>query len=89
MNCQEFDQQITPAVDHYLDSSEESSFNEHAFRCLHCRRAYEAERITKELIHVLVRMVKTPDFLSSAIREHLTPEVEDPSASNAPRHLSN
>ena len=89
VNCQEFDQQITPAVDHYLDSSEESSFNEHAFWCLHCRRAYEAERITKELIHVRVRMVKTPDFVSRTIREHLSREVEGPSASNAPRHLSN
>ena len=89
MNCQEFDQQITPAVDHYLDSSEEFSFNEHACSCLHCRRAYEAERITKELIHVHMRMVKTPDFVSRTIREQLMREIEDPSASNAPRHLSN
>jgi len=89
VNCQEFDQQITPAVDHYLDSSEETSFNEHAFCCPHCRRAYEAERVTKELIHVYVRMVKTPDFVSRAVCEHLMREAEDPSASNAPRHLSN
>jgi hypothetical protein len=89
VNCLEFDQQITPAVDHYLESSEESSFNEHACCCLHCRRAYEAERITKELIHVYVRMVKIPDFVSRAIREHLKREVEDPSPSNVPRHLSN
>jgi hypothetical protein len=89
VNCQEFDQQITPAVDHYIDSSEESCFYEHAFRCLHCRCAYEAERITKELIHVHVKMVKTPDFVSRTILEHLTREVEGPSMSNAPRHLSN
>ena len=89
VNCQEFDQQITPAVDHYLDSSEESSFNEHAIRCLHCRRAYDAERITKELIQVHVKMVKTPDCVSRTIREHLMREVENPSASNTPRHLSN
>jgi hypothetical protein len=34
-------------------------------------------------------MVKTPDFVSRTIHEHLRREVEDPSASNAPRHLSN
>jgi hypothetical protein len=89
VNCQEFDQQITPAVDRYLDSSSESSFNEHAFCCSHCRRAYEAERVTKELIHVYLKMVKTPDFVSRAIREHLMREAEDPPADNVPRRLSN
>ena len=89
MNCQEFDQQITPAVDHYLDSSSESSFNEHAYCCSHCRRAYEAERVTKELIHVYVKMVKTPDFVSRAISEHLMREAEDPPPGNVPRRLSN
>jgi hypothetical protein len=89
VNCQEFDQQITPAVDHYLDSSSESSFNEHAYRCSHCRRAYEAERVTKELIHVYVKMVKSPDFVSRAIHEHLMREAEDPPMGNVPRRLSN
>jgi hypothetical protein len=89
VNCQEFDQQITPAVDHYLNSSEESSFNEHAVCCPHCRRAYEAERVTKELIHVYIRMVRTPDFVSRAIHEHLMREAVDPSANNVRRRLSN
>jgi anti-sigma factor RsiW len=74
VNCNEFDEQITPAVDDRLRADEAAAFREHAALCPPCRRSYEAERFTRSFIRQRMRPVPTPELLTAAIIERLAAE---------------
>ena len=67
MNCKEFEEQITPAVDRNLGTVEMELFGEHAGRCPHCRFEYESELVTKRLVGERLKPVRTPQELTDAI----------------------
>lgn len=74
MNCREFDEQITPAVDNNLQNSAKHLFLDHAARCPGCRRAYEAERFIKKFVHQRLRMIVTPDAVRASVSRRLARE---------------
>ncbi len=75
MDCKEFQNRITPAVDKLLATSEMLSFAEHAHACPECRQEYEAESLTKELVRVKATMVRTPGALMEKVLEQLRREA--------------
>lgn len=74
MNCTEFDEQITPAVDDRLREDEAVAFRDHARVCPACRRAYEAELFTRTFIRQRMRMVRTPGSVAASIVDRLAAE---------------
>jgi anti-sigma factor (TIGR02949 family) len=74
VNCNEFDEQITPAVDDRLRADEAAAFREHAALCPPCRSAYEAERSTRAFIRQRMRLVPAPGRLTAAITDRLSAE---------------
>ncbi len=74
MNCTEFDEQITPAVDDRLREDEAIAFRDHASVCPACRRSYEAELSTRNLIRQRVHMVRTPGSVAASIVDRLASE---------------
>jgi hypothetical protein len=71
VKCREFEEQITAAVDRYLRNEEKEIFDEHARLCPPCRREYETELSTKELVHSKARMAAVPLALYHSIIEQL------------------
>jgi hypothetical protein len=71
VNCQEFDEQITPAVDERLLANEVQSFREHAGQCPGCRRAYEAELFVKTFIRQRINMVRMPGSVATSIADRI------------------
>lgn len=82
MNCNEFDELITPAVDDRLPAVKASAFHEHIANCPGCRRAYEAERSTRSFIRQRLPMVRTPGSVAAALVDRLA--VEQASRENRP-----
>ena len=74
MDCREFQNQITPAVDKLLPKKEMKSFAEHADACPVCRYDYEAESLTKEVVKTRTTMVRTPGAVMEKILEQLQHE---------------
>jgi hypothetical protein len=71
VNCREFDEQITPAVDERLQANEVHAFREHAGQCPGCRRAYEAELFVKTFIRQRLHMVGVPGAVAAAIVDRI------------------
>jgi hypothetical protein len=67
VNCREFQESISAAVDRYLKGGEWRLFEEHASKCPHCRDEYEDELQTKTLIHRRIKIVQTPEALAASI----------------------
>lgn len=67
MDCREFQELITPAVDRCLDPADAGRFRAHREACPECRREFELEQRTKALIQHRARMVATPPEVSQAI----------------------
>jgi len=76
VKCREFQEQITAAVDCYLRDQERETFDEHAQLCPPCRREYETELSTKELVHNRVHMVAVPLVLYRSIIEKLQRQLK-------------
>ncbi len=74
MNCNEFDEQITPAVDDRLRADEAAAFREHAALCPPCRHAWEAERATRAFIRQRMHPAPIPGRLTVAIADRLAAE---------------
>lgn len=74
MNCTEFDEQISPAVDERLRGEEAVAFRDHASICPACRRSYEAELFTRNFIRQRLRMVRTPGSVAASIVDRLAAE---------------
>jgi anti-sigma factor RsiW len=80
VNCREFEEQISAAVDQQLKGSERALFDAHTNQCPPCRRAFEEEVQTKELIRTRVAVHHTPPALAAAIVDHLVVDQETPTA---------
>jgi hypothetical protein len=71
VNCQEFDERITPAVDQRLQADDVAAFREHAGQCPGCRRAYEAELAVKTFIRQRMHLVRMPGSVTASIIDRL------------------
>lgn len=74
MNCKDFQERITDAVDTYLSEAEMKLFLDHANACPPCRSEYEAEASTKRFVAMHARMVDPPAFVKRAILDRLEEE---------------
>ncbi len=77
MNCKEFQEQVTEAVDRHLPADRLKAFLTHAGECPVCRNDFEAERLTKKLCSRL-KMMPTPPGVTMAISDRLRAEAATP-----------
>jgi len=78
VNCREFQELISAAVDSCLSSEELELFLEHAQKCPPCQDEYDAELTTKRIVQNRAKMVKTPVAVASAISDTLRREAAAP-----------
>ena len=78
MNCKDFQESITDAVDTYLSEAKMKQFLDHANACPPCRSEYEAEVSTKRFVTMRARMVDTPASVKRAILDRLDQESVAP-----------
>lgn len=67
VDCHQFQQLITSAVDQRLGRSEMEAFIDHAAKCSACRYDYELESAAKTVVQTRLKMVKTPQALTESI----------------------
>ncbi len=67
VECQQFQQLITGAVDQRLNRSEMEAFIDHAAKCSTCRYDYELESAAKTIVQTRLKMVRTPQALTESI----------------------
>ena len=84
MNCKDFREHITDAVDTYLSETAMKHFLDHANACPPCRSEYEAEASTKRFVTMHARMVDVPASLKQTILERLEEESAASPAPDAP-----
>lgn len=75
MNCKEFQELISAAVDLQLTDGEQAAFENHSIRCSLCRFEYEAEAATKLLIRSRAKRVRTPSVVALHISEQIRSEA--------------
>jgi hypothetical protein len=78
VNCREFQERITEAVDRTLGEEEMDMFVDHANKCPPCRSAFDEEVSTKTLVQKRVRMVRTPSSVAGAIMDGMHREDSAP-----------
>jgi anti-sigma factor RsiW len=78
VNCREFQELISAAVDRYLNGRERELFDEHAAACGQCYRAYQDELDTKALVQQRLPMHATPPVVYRSILERLDREAPPP-----------
>ncbi len=76
VDCKEFQERISSAVDRRLPQQEREQFEEHGRRCPACRQEYEQERSTKTLLREHVKMVHVPPDLQVAIARAIERQAE-------------
>jgi hypothetical protein len=67
VDCQQFQQLITSAVDQRLTRLEMEAFVDHAAKCHTCRYDYELESAARTIVQSRLKMVKTPHALTESI----------------------
>ena len=67
MDCREFQELITEAVDKRLHTPIEHHFSAHADTCPSCRNEFERERITKSVVHSKVQHQDVPNDVSESL----------------------
>jgi hypothetical protein len=67
VNCQEFQESISSAVDQRLPGTEADRFHEHAHRCPPCSCEYELDLVTKLIVHARICHVRTPSGVAIAV----------------------
>ena len=75
VNCKDFREHITDAVDTYLSEAEMKQFLDHANACPPCRSEYEAEASTKRFVAMHAHMVDTPASVKRAILDRLDERI--------------
>lgn len=80
VDCYQFQQLITSAVDQRLGQDELEAFVDHAAKCNTCRHEYEAESAVKTLVRNHLKMVPTPP----ALRESVSSRIHQVSCDHAP-----
>lgn len=83
MNCKDFREHVTDAVDRRLPEGDWRTFRAHAEVCPSCRTEFEDEAVTKELLRTRVRMQRTPADVMARIADVLERERAHP----APRFV--
>lgn len=74
MECQEFLERVSAAVDRCLSKDEMGKVLDHVGRCPACRYEYEMEQITKAVIQARSGQVRTPASVVARVTEHLQQE---------------
>jgi len=74
VNCKDFQDRISAAVDRCLDRQEMKQFEEHACCCGPCREEYDNERSTKDLLRQHTRIVRTPADLRVSLLKRIDRE---------------
>jgi hypothetical protein len=74
VNCKEFQESISPAVDQCLSNSAAEQFHAHARRCSPCRCEYELDLTTKLVVRAHVCPVRTPSVVAVAVMRSLDRE---------------
>ena len=67
MDCKQFRELISAAVDLQLTGGEMAAFGEHKRVCSPCRYEFEAEAATKSIVGLRVRYVPTPEHVTRQI----------------------
>ena len=67
VQCREFDNQITAAVDKRLAPGDARDFRLHATACPRCRCEYQKEAFTKRFVNTTLRLVPVPSALLERI----------------------
>lgn len=67
VQCGEFDDQISAAVDERLAPGDAREFRLHATACPRCRCEYEKEAFTKRFVNTTLRLVPVPSALLERI----------------------
>lgn len=83
MNCIQFRNLITPAVDDRLDEQTGNEFRLHSAQCTSCREQFELEAAIKSMVRRKIPRVNTPEGLRSKILsriEHLDSCPPEPGA---------
>jgi len=88
VNCKDFQESITDAVDAYLSEAKMKQFLDHANACSPCRSEYEAEASTKRFVTMHARMVDTPASVKRAILDRLGEESVVPPIPTPPSWFS-
>ncbi len=74
MNCKEFQDHVTDAVDNRLSDETQALFVAHAGKCPRCRNDYEVEAMTKSVVRSRTTMVRTPAAVMERISNLLNQE---------------
>jgi anti-sigma factor (TIGR02949 family) len=74
VDCKEFQEQVSAAVDRCLTKEEMESFASHADKCPACNYEYQSESLTKSVVQNKAKMVRTPGLLVQRITEQLHSE---------------
>ncbi len=67
MNCKEFVELISSAVDERLEKETLKNFYQHTNVCKICRNVFELEKLTKNFIKTRIQSLQTPDYLKSRL----------------------
>lgn len=64
MNCREFQELVSAAVDLQLTDSEQEAFKQHSIQCSPCRKEYEVDAATKQFVTGRLHKVHVPRELA-------------------------
>lgn len=74
MDCKEFQEKVSAAVDRYLRNEEMDAFTEHGSRCPECQYEYEIESVTKAVVRSKAKLLPVPSGLLERIAEQINDE---------------
>jgi len=80
MNCTEANALVGDAIDGELAAEARSAFFEHLQGCLTCRRAYELESMTKEVVRRACPRVATPPEAFRSVVDTIEREAQAPAS---------
>lgn len=84
MNCDEFNERISAGVDGKLPRGELETLLDHAGRCPACKREYEAELGTRDILRSRIRPATVPDAVADSIQAMIRREDADSNEHPAP-----
>ncbi len=89
MDCKEFQEHVTPAVDKRLTGEKMKEFSRHAEQCSPCRAEYELESMTSSFVRTRLPMSPTPAHVAARIVGQATarPPATQPEAASMIRRI--
>jgi len=67
VDCKEFQEHVTPAVDKRLTGDKLKEFSRHAEQCSRCRNEFELESLTSSYVRSRLPMSRTPSHIAERI----------------------